>query len=298
MEDCDHWLDSLERAVQEMEALQAIYPCDQNEEDEPHSVVLTLKSLDALTQAREILASTTSGDDPLGKEAIPTLEVELQIAGGAKGPSARVYFGLGPGYPSLEPVRVSVLTTEGLANRSAKEDLARQLKEKAKGLVGSEAILELVQECQEELCQLHEQTLQQHEEKNINSDDNNSDHTLGRRWIWVHHITDRQRKLDIVSEARDHGLGGYLKAGYPGIVVVEGPRRACNNFVTWIKGNKSRPGGFGRQWGHHVRGELQIDKLILPASFEVLDEDMSALSSICRNHDLEDEFLKFVMQHG
>eukprot|EP00986_Skeletonema_menzelii_P003516 scaffold1089_cov131-Skeletonema_menzelii.AAC.9 len=50
----------------------------------------------------------------------------------------------------------------------------------------------------------------------------------------------------IVIEAQDRNLGGFLKAGYPGVVCVEGDSDACDDFVVWIKGNKSRPGGFDR----------------------------------------------------
>jgi hypothetical protein len=116
--------------------------------------------------------------------------------------------------------------------------------------------------------------------------------------LWVHHITNKQRKEDIVREAQDHALGGYLKAGYPGIVVVEGAQKSCDDFIVWIKGNKSRPGGFGRQWGHHVREELLISDRQFPDCFVALEEDMAVLASVCRDHGLEEEFLQFVMQHG
>ena len=78
----------------------------------------------------------------------------------------------------------------------------------------------------------------------------------GRRWIWVHHITSVDRRKCIMREARSSNLTGLLKRGYPGVVLVCGPVDSCDEFTTWIKGNKSRPGGFGRNWGHHVRGEI------------------------------------------
>jgi hypothetical protein len=77
--------------------------------------------------------------------------------------------------------------------------------------------------------------------------------SLSRRWVWVHHITNSGRIKQIVHEASQLHLGGYVKGGYPGVVVIEGQSNACKEFIVWIKGNKSRPGGFGRNWGHHVR---------------------------------------------
>jgi hypothetical protein len=52
---------------------------------------------------------------------------------------------------------------------------------------------------------------------------------LERRWIWAHHILNPARRKSIVKEALDSGLGGYLKPGYPGIVVVEGDASACED---------------------------------------------------------------------
>jgi Protein of unknown function (DUF1115) len=201
---------------------------------------------------------------------------------------------------------VTVLTAQGM-KKKAKEELGTFLQARANELVGSEAVLDLVQTCQDHLTtavlmesnsswscknKISENTESQFEDSSISQ--------LSRRWIWVHHIADRQRKLDIVQQARQHLLGGYLKAGYPGIVIVEGPSHACDAFVSWIKGNKSRPGGgFGRQWGHHVRGELVVTERLLTNEFCALEEDMALLAAACREHDdLQDEFKKFVLQHS
>ena len=65
----------------------------------------------------------------------------------------------------------------------------------------------------------------------------------------------------------------------------------------WIKGNKSRPGGFGRNWGHHVRGEATIEVRQLPELFAELEDDMGKLGAVCKKFDVEDEFREFVLQH-
>jgi hypothetical protein len=117
-----------------------------------------------------------------------------------------------------------------------------------------------------------------------------------RRWIWVHHITNNDRRKQIIIEAHDRNLGGFLKAGFPGVVVIEGDCIACDDFVVWIKGNKSRPGGFGRNWGHHVRGEATAEQRQLPAVFEELEDDMGLLGSFCREFNVEDEFREFILQ--
>jgi Protein of unknown function (DUF1115). len=123
---------------------------------------------------------------------------------------------------------------------------------------------------------------------------------ITRCWIWVHHIKNVGRCKDIVREAKERRLAGYLKHGYPGIVVIEGPTALCNDFVQWIKGSKSRPGGFGRNWGHHVRGQIELDqgsKRSFANEFQDIGEDLASLAAVCRQNGVEDEFLKYVMQH-
>lgn len=125
------------------------------------------------------------------------------------------------------------------------------------------------------------------------------DPCYGRRWIWVHHIKDIDRRKSIVAEASCRNLGGFLKSGYPGIIIVEGHSSDCDDFVTWVKGNKSRPGGFGRNWGHHVRGHVDINTVEerkFTNQFQEMD-DMAELGNECKKRGAETEFLEFVMQH-
>jgi hypothetical protein len=303
-------LEALDRAVQEVEALQAIYQHDDQGGSE--NCCLFVKSTEVLERSKAIVEE--ENHELLSTAAdVPLLELEMQIATQLvvdtehnSCRSARIYFGLPPGYPSSEPVNVTILMAQGMA-RTTREELVARLQTRANKLVGAEAIMELIQECQDQLllynsCESVKPTEEQEEEED-QYDANpivvaESSVLFGRRWIWVHHIKDRQRRGDIVREARELALGGYLKAGYPGVVVIEGTISACDEFVSWIKGNKSRPGGFGRQWGHHVRGEVLVSERHLSATFEELEEDMSVLASHCRNNNLESEFLKFVMQHG
>jgi len=80
-------------------------------------------------------------------------------------------------------------------------------------------------------------------------------------------------------------------------VVVEGQSQSVDDFISWIKGNKSRPGGFGRNWGHHVRGEAFGEKRELPQLFEELEDDMSKFGSLCKEAGVDKEFREFILQH-
>ena len=276
-------LETLERVVREIEALQAIYG-DDGADFIVHS-------------SQELLTAQHALEYDL-LPVIPSLDVELRLnleeVEGS--PIARLRFALPAGYPeSAASVSVSV---DGL-RRAQQDQLSAQMSEKAQDLAGQEAVMELV-------IALHTMVVDQlNDAGSIESTEDDSavpptveDQTgFGRRWIWVHHITNTGRKKSIVIEAQELKLGGFLKAGYPGVVVVEGETRACDEFVNWIKGNKSRPGGFGRNWGHHVRGEISVTSRQLPLNFEEVEENLAVLSAACKGCDLEAEFLEYVMQH-
>ncbi|KAI2507618.1 Protein of unknown function (DUF1115) [Fragilaria crotonensis] len=307
-------MEQIERAVLEIEALQAIY------EDK-----FTVYSKTKLHDTQIALAQYH--EDPQTQQlhceshfAIPELEIGLGIIDMDHRHSSdndtmlQLHFCLPPGYPESSPARVRLSHCVKFSKK-VQDDLCVQLNEKAHELIGHEAILLLVQELQEVLDQLSTQdnTSQPDTEYLSRSATATAGTTatttsvlegpatlhkvdLERRWIWAHHILDPARRKSIVKEALDLGLGGYLKPGYPGIVVVEGDASACEEFVHWIKGNKSRPGGFGRNWGHHVKGELRIIDRILLTPFRELDEGMKELGALCKEHGLNDEFLEYVMQ--
>lgn len=257
-------LEALECTASEIEALQAIY----NED----FVVSSVSELKTATKAIECKNQDV--------QVSLTVRVKVEVA-------LKLTCNLPPGYPITAAARVSV---EG-KTRKQEEYLTQKVQDKANSLIGQEAaILQLVHELQESV-EAMESTAAEMQQELIKT---NSAPLLGRRWIWAHHITNNGRRKAIIQEARELKLGGYLKSGYPGIVVVEGD--SCDEFVNWIKGSKSRPGGFGRNWGHHVRGEIDITDCQLPQEFTEL-EDMRDLGAVCKECGLEDEFLEYVMQH-
>ena len=132
-----HQLEQLERAVQEIEALEAIYGYEDGG--------FTVHSESELLAARTALdGRTPSGRDDTAADAIYQLEIELQITLDEiqNAPRARMRFRLPPGYPDTAAV-VSV-SIAGLA-RAAADGLSTQLTQRAGALAGSEAVMELVQ---------------------------------------------------------------------------------------------------------------------------------------------------------
>ena len=300
-------VDALERTVMELDVMASIFcndfinsSCciDDNEE----FVVTTPDALDCARKLIECPPSDTFD--------IPRIDVELYIkcaSDNANIGGTRLRICLPPGYPSINYAEVTVLSTPRKITRNNHDTLSDKLQCRSKELIGSEAMMEIVNECRDlmedwydggniDSCdQISEEEVQPCTSKDYTTTLTES--AISRKWIWVHHITNTGRLKQIVSEAQTLKLGGFLKCGYPGIVVVEGSKQSTEEFVTWIKGNKSRPGGFGRNWGHHVRGEATVNTRQFPELFQELEDDMGKLGTLCKEFGVEDEFREFVLQH-
>jgi hypothetical protein len=53
---------------------------------------------------------------------------------------------------------------------------------------------------------------------------------LGRRLIYSHHIISKTKRSDMRQLAAHYKLTGYVKIGWPGIVILEGRDEDCNAF--------------------------------------------------------------------
>ena len=236
-----------------------------------------------------------------------------------------VQFLLSLGYPeyssavvtSIRMKTVTTMTSISISSfsltRSVTDEIVRILNKKSDSLLGTESILDLMEDAKDLIsdhCRREISSLLQRQQMRKQLQDTTNRLTMynvdfgkhnGRRWIWVHHITSSDRKKSIVREARELNLTGILKYGYPGVVLIEGTVVACDEFTSWIKGNKSIQGGFGRNWGHHVRGEINFElelesSTTMMKSFEEI-EDLSIMAKAWKEMGLEDEFKVFVMQH-
>ncbi|KAL7552573.1 hypothetical protein ACHAWF_015810 [Thalassiosira exigua] len=283
-------MDELERALLEIEAMLGIF-CH-HFSDESHEAEFVVTTPEAFERARTVIECR---DDCTESFDVPRLDVEaiIHCNGGSSG-CARLRIGLPPGYPSFVNAEVTVLSVPNNYSRRQLDELSTTLRSLAKELLGSEVLMEIMNKCRVAM-EDWDRVLDTDKECRGDGCVNRTE-SIGRRWIWVHHITNSTRLKQIVSEAQTLKLGGFLKGGYPGVVVVEGNANSCDSFVSWIKGNKSRPGGFGRNWGHHVRGETIIEKRQLPECFEEL-EDMGKLGALCKEFGVEEEFREFILQH-
>ena len=260
------WRHALERTVEELDAIRAIYgTTSDNGGDGVKSVII--HSEVELLKVRSALDTATDESWTVPCHLDIEIKVKLTVPsnnGVDEHVPASLRCKLPFGYP-LVPAAVTV-SVAGMHRCTASHHQLFEILNK-QALVSaesdSEAIMDLVQILEE-----HGSTLLREMKKKdtpqISIISPSPSTGFGRRWIWAHHILDSDRRKSIIAEALQLGLGGFLKSGYPGVVVIEGKQDACEEYVLWIKGNKSRPGGFGRNWGHHVRGE--VNHSLPPAS--------------------------------
>ncbi len=326
-------LESIERIINEIEAIQLIFedddedPMNERNESEVTTRVL-IKSEDEYNMCKEILQSEPPHDsdkqnhqsilkeEPLSLKITLETSLEIRLSDNSQPLKAVVHFALCIGsYPINTPAITYIISIDSL-NQTQRDEIATDLNKKAKQTIGSEALLDLIQDFQnivvEKLKNNQAMTTTEQNNDDTNDEDPSITHisALSRRWIWVHHITNKNRCADIVEEANSLSLSGFLKSGYPGVIIIEGTVESCDALVHWIKGNKSRPGGFGRNWGHHVRGQIDnceerrlkncssfIEVSNDTDSFYHLGEDLKAFAAACKECGVEDEFLAYVMQH-
>lgn len=53
---------------------------------------------------------------------------------------------------------------------------------------------------------------------------------LTRLWIYSHHIYNKCKRKNILEWAKELSLSGFSMPGKPGVVCVEGPQSACEEF--------------------------------------------------------------------
>ena len=106
---------------------------------------------------------------------------------------------------------------------------------------------------------------------------------LGRRLIYSHHIISKIKRGDIKKLSSEYNLTGYMKVGWPGLLIIEGREEDCAAFYDEI-----------RPWSWQylvVRGEQQESVSSIDAARRFLQflevDEMSLVARHCREVGLE-----------
>ena len=280
-------LEALERAVDEVDALEAIFGYDEGG--------FTVHSAAELAAARSAVEAGAAPDDDWQAPALELeLRVEIEAEDEGAAQAARLRCTLPGGYPDSCCAVVSV-AMEGV-RRATQDALTEQLGQAAAALLGEEAVTELVQQLQEiapaALAEERATTIQPAESEAAAAGGLDG---FGRRWMWAHHIVIPARAALICKEARALSLGGYLKTGHPGIVVVEGEDENCEAFIGWVRAVRQ-----SHQTALVLTGQvsgLPVGQRAFSPEFEELAvDDMGGLGERCKAAGLEGEFREYVLQ--
>ena len=309
--------EALERTVAEIEVLEAIYGAADDDDDKCYdnnggASMIRVVNRKAFDEARAFLAQEEVGSSTqfIVEEFHIVIQLPLDVADdddddNVTQPSATLHCRLSCGYPICSEAFVSVDIPS--LQRSHQEPLSKQLQQCALDVRGEEALLTVVQRLQEiapeaMLEQRRQQTLES-ENTSTSCRVDSSTLALERRWLFMDHIKAETRRSQMIQEANDYSIGGFIKPGYPGVCVVEGAVDKVNDYVAWVKNIWiGRVAIRGQVVMDDVSSEQELDaQRKLPIPMKDLGNrkasvNMGALGSECRAVELEDEFLEFIMQ--
>jgi Protein of unknown function (DUF1115) len=197
-----------------------------------------------------------------------------------------------PGYPESQHLELSCIVEETNNVSGARS--------------AYKAVPKLLDACREELVMGEESVLRVLSRADEWIDDNRSDYLegipnerssiqrcnisstgtsicFGRRLIYSHHIIAKSKRGDIHTLAGHYKLTGYMKVGWPGLILIEGAEHDCLAFYDAI-----------RRWSWKflvVRGEQQFEVREVESNRKfdkfVETDDMSQLAQHCREVGLE-----------
>ncbi|CAB9522109.1 expressed unknown protein [Seminavis robusta] len=222
-------LESLERTVAELEALEAIYGANDDDNcgnDETN--LFQVVSLDELEEARRIIAE---GD----ASVIPELKIEIACRLEEEGITIKLVCRLPVGYPEEKPAVVVSVQQSSVSNNkqwilhpSKRDALLTELNQTAESLVGAESVMTLV-ETLKELAPTYccsttststTTTTNPQQQKIITNDDDEQILTI--TVISTHHLLDHAPDNYLAKGGTKHKLTGFYRFGTPGLAFCIG----------------------------------------------------------------------------
>mmetsp|Transcript_58298 Transcript_58298/g.117115 ORF Transcript_58298/g.117115 Transcript_58298/m.117115 type:complete len:290 (-) Transcript_58298:139-1008(-) len=234
-------MDQLQEQMDECEIVQAAYPgsslCD-------HGIF-------------ELFVQD-SGADELH---VITKPVTLQIP--LKNGALLLAFDIPRGYP-MEVLRVSILSSRDLS-REEEDTLNSTFRETASTAASRSdpSVFDILQGAE---AFLDASALATTEKAVVSPQTTSAPIIIGRRLIYSHHIIATQKRAAVRDNAAELRLSGFVKHGWPGVIVVEGAEDDAEEYVRRLKRFK---------WQHlEVRGEETVNA----SSFEagIMEATVSA----------------------
>ncbi|WWC96859.1 hypothetical protein V866_003734 [Kwoniella sp. B9012] len=118
-------------------------------------------------------------------------------------------------------------------NRSQYETLIQDIPQYDENEESSEYILNSVESIKTSLQSILELSTLQNQELEVKEDA--QDKQIDRVWFWLPSLSTREKRDDMVNFAKEVGLTGFVLAGKPGILCVEGNSQVIDKYMSRIK---------------------------------------------------------------
>ncbi|XP_057621204.1 RWD domain-containing protein 2B [Chionomys nivalis] len=212
-------LEQAEAQLSELDLLASMFP-GENE--------LTVNDQLALAELKDCVEKRTMGDR--SSQVYFTINMHLDLS-----EEARVMFSLSCFLPFKYPTVLPEITVRSVSlSRSQQTQLNTDL------------MAYLQKNCLGEVCVLNATDwVREHASDYVNRDASPSpakespaqpmDLTLTRLWIYSHHIYNKCKRKNILEWAKELALSGFSMPGKPGVVCVEGPQSACEEFWSRLR---------------------------------------------------------------
>uniref|UniRef100_A0A3Q2CQ63 RWD domain containing 2B n=1 Tax=Cyprinodon variegatus TaxID=28743 RepID=A0A3Q2CQ63_CYPVA len=207
-----------ESQLAEVELLTSMFPG----EDE-----LDLTDQLALADLRSYVENSASGDKP--SPSRPQFLIKQRLHSSVMNGTE---FILSCAYPSEYPSVLPDITVRCSALSRAQQteiqtDLNKYLIENCQGELCVLAAVDWVKENLEHFIKMSLSTAQAPKPESASQP---SQEAFSRLWIYSHHIYNKSKRKNILEWSKELGLSGFSMPGKPGIVCVEGPKSACEEF--------------------------------------------------------------------
>jgi hypothetical protein len=185
--------------------------------------------------AESALAAAEAGEEysPAGDlEAVVRVALDEQDGDGG---SPRV-IEVAAALPLDAPVRLSVRQPAFLP-RAEFTDLEAGLPAISEDNAAGDAILAAIQYVRTTGSELAAQVAERAAERDAASggQDDQDDGELSRVWLWLPGLETREKRRDLVEYAPAYGLTGFVLAGKPGLICLEGGGKAADRYMADIK---------------------------------------------------------------
>lgn len=217
------YLECAESQLAEIELLTSMFPTVEE---------LELTDQLALAELRNYVEGTTSADNPPPSRPQFLIKQKLDSAS-----MEEIEVILSCAYPSDYPNVLPDITVRcsGLSRALQKQLQAHLNKYLMENCQGEVCVLAAVDWVKDNLLSfINESSLAVPSPKK-ESASSRSQEVFSRLWIYSHHIYNKSKRKNILEWSKELGLSGFSMPGKPGIVCVEGPQSACEEFWSRVK---------------------------------------------------------------